>query len=72
VEVAIKIVGSFETGRQPQQIVRAGRAIALIEGQCSMRLSMPPNDVARFHNELKQQQSRYQWTQHIFSGWMLE
>jgi hypothetical protein len=32
VEVEIQIVGSFETGGQPQQIALAGRAIAFDRG----------------------------------------
>jgi hypothetical protein len=49
IEIAKEVIRIFDAGRQAQQVRRAGRAGASTEARCSMRLSTPPSDVARFH-----------------------
>ena len=50
VEIDEQVLGILDTGGQAQQVGRAGRTRPSIDARCSMRLSTPPSDVARFQS----------------------
>jgi hypothetical protein len=53
VEVGEQVVRVFDPGREAQQVRRAGRAGPSIEARCSIRLSTPPSEVARFQSRTR-------------------
>ena len=50
IEILIEIVDVFQSDRESQQIGRAGRVRAFDAARCSIRLSTPPSEVARFQS----------------------
>ena len=49
-EIGDQVVDVLDADREPEQVGRCRRAGALGAARCSMRLSTPPSEVARFHS----------------------